>query len=123
MQNPELPQRVTREAHRLVSQTIAENTAKSYKLAQNILGPASAWLGKPIEVPFSNADTIALVVYMAVEKSLRSSTINVYFAGFRMLHLIKGINSPCLRTDIINQMITGVKNGDKAADVLSDRKS
>ena len=60
---------------------------------------------------------------MAVEKSLRSSTINVYFAGFRMLHLIKEVNTPCLRTDIINQMIVGVKNGDKAADVLSDRKS
>ena len=48
MQNPELPQRVTQEAQRLVSQSIAENTAKSYKSAQNIIGPASAWLGKPI---------------------------------------------------------------------------
>ena len=109
MQNTALPQRVTQEAQRLVSQSIAENTAKSYKSAQNILGPASAWLGKPIEVPFSNADTIALVVYMAIERSLRSSTINVYFAGFRILHLIQGINYPCLRIDIINKMITGVK--------------
>ena len=111
MQNAALPQHVTHEAQRLVSQSIAENTAKSYKSAQNILGPASAWLGKHIEVPFSNADTIALVVYMAVKKSLRSSTISVYFSGFRMLHLIQGVNTPCLRTDIINQLILGVKNG------------
>ena len=123
MRSTTLPQHVTHEAQRLVSQSIAENTAKSYKSAQNILGPASSWLGKPIEVPFSTADTIALVVYMATVKSLRSSTISVYFAGFRMLHLIQGVNAPCLRTDIINQMIVGVKNGDRAADVLSDRKS
>ena len=40
-----------------------------------------------------------------------------------MLHLIQGIKAPCLRTDIVNQIIVGVKNKDKAADVLSDRKS
>ena len=123
MENPALPDFVTEEAYKLVSQSITVNTAKTYRSAQNILGPASAWLGKPIKVPFSDSDAIALVVYMAVERSLRSSTINVYFSGFRMLHLMKGSNAPCLRTDIVNHMIVGVKKGNRAADVLSDRKS
>ena len=40
-----------------------------------------------------------------------------------MLHLMKGSNALSLGTDIVNQMIVGVKNGNPAADVLSDRKS
>ena len=123
MVNSSLPESVTTEAYKLVSMSISVNTAKTYRSAQSILGPASAWLGRPIEVPFTDSDAIALVVYMAVVRSLRSATICVYFAGFRILHLMKGSNAPNLRTDLVNQMITGVKNGNRASDVLSDRKS
>ena len=123
MVNSSLPELVTEEAYKLVSMSISVNTAKTYRSAQSILGPASAWLGRPIEVPFTDSDAIALVVYMAVVRLLRSTTIGVYFAGFCMLHLMKSSNAPNLRTDLVNQMITGVKNGNQAADVLSDRKS
>ena len=123
MTNSSLPESVTAEAYKLVSMSISVNTAKTYRSAQSILGPASAWLGRPIEIPFTDSDTIALVVYMAVVRSLRSTSIGVYFAGFRMLHLMKGSSAPNLRTDLVNQMITGVKNGNHAADVLSDRRS
>ena len=33
----------------------------------------------------------------------------MYFSGFRMLDLMKGSNAPNLRTDLVNQMIAGVK--------------
>ena len=105
MKNLSLPESVTEEAYKLVSMSITVNTAKTYRSAQSILGPASAWLGKPICVPFTDSDAIALVVYMKVVKSLRSTTTGVYFSGFRKLHLMKGSNAPNLRTD---QMITGV---------------
>ena len=118
MKNLSLPESVTEEAYKLVSMSITVNTAKTYRSAQSIIGPASAWLGKPICVPFTDSDAIALVV-----KSLRSTTIGVYFSGFRKLHLMKSSNAPNLRTDLVNQMITGIKNGNQAADVLSDRKS
>ena len=123
MVNPSLPESVTTEAYRLVSMSVSVNTAKTYRSAESILGPASAWLGRPIEVPFTDSDATALVVYMAVVRSLRSTTIGTYFAGFRLLHLMKGSNAPNLRTDLVNQMISGVKNGNRASDVLSDRKS
>ena len=123
MVNSLLPDSVTEEAYKLVSMSITVNTAKTYRSAESILGPASAWLGRPICVPFTDSDAVALVVYMKVMKSLRSTTICVYFSGFRMLHLMKACNAPNLRTGLVNQMIAGVKNGNQAADVLSDRKS
>ena len=123
MVNSSLPDSVTEEAYKLVIMSITVNTAKTYRSAESILGPASAWLGRPICVPFTDSDAIALVVYMKVVKSLRSTTIGVYFSGFRMLHLMKGSNAPNLQTDLVNQMIAGVKNGNCATDVLSDRKS
>ena len=92
MVNPSLPESITTEAYRLVSMSVSVNTAKTYRSAESILGPASAWLGRPIEVPFTDLDAIALVVYMAVVRSLRSTKIGVYFAGFGILHLMKGSN-------------------------------
>ena len=69
MVNSSLPDSVTEEAYKLVSMSITVSTAKTYRSAESILGPASVWLGRPICVRFTDSDAIALVVYMKVVKS------------------------------------------------------
>ena len=90
MISPSLPSFLTDKAHRYTSQSVTTNTATTYRAALNILGPASAWLGKPIEVPFLDSDCVALIVYIAGERSLRS-TKKVYFAAYRTLHMLKAV--------------------------------
>ena len=81
MVNSSLPESLTEEAYKLVSMSIRMNTAKTYRSAQSILEPASAWLGKPTNVPFKDSDAIALVVYIAVVSSLRNTTIFYFVLG------------------------------------------
>ena len=105
-----------------MSMSIAVGTAAQYRSAINIIGPASEYLKKPINMPFTTADCIALIVYMANVRKLKASTITNYFSGFRMLHLVKGHYNQQLRADIVTQMIKGVKNGDQIRDMIQNKQ-
>ena len=116
-----LPDFIARQAYAHVSMSIAVSTAAQYKSAINVITPASKYLKRPINIPFTTEDCIALIVYMANVRGLKSSTIENYFSGFRMLHLIKGHYNHHLRADIVTQMIKGVKNGDQIKDMIQNK--
>ena len=109
MENTSLPDFVKQKAYAHMSMSVAIGTAAQYRSAVNIIGPALDYLKRPIKLPFTTSDCIALIVYMANVRSLKASTITNYFSGFRMLHLIKGHYNQQLRADIVTQMIKGVK--------------
>ena len=123
LENSELPDFVRAHAYEHVSMSVSVGTAQQYRTAVNIIGPASEYLKRPISVPFSASDCIALVVYMANIRKLKASTITNYFSGFRMLHLIKGHYNQQLRADVVTQMIKGVKNGDQIRDMITNRQT
>ena len=121
LENSTLPDFVARQAYAHVSMSIAVTTAAQYKSAVNVIAPASEYLKRPINIPLTTEDCIALIVYMANVRGLKSSTIENYFSGFRMLHLIKGHYNHHLRADIVTQMIKGVKNGDQIKDMIQNK--
>ena len=116
-----LPDFVAKQAYAHVSMSVAVGTATQYQSAINVIEPASKYLKRPINVPFTTEDCIALIVYMANVRGLKSSTVTNYFSGFRMLHLIKGHYNHQLRADIVTQMIKGVKNGDQIRDMIQNK--
>ena len=73
-----------------MSMSITVGTAAQYRSAISIIGPASEYLKRPINMLFTTSDCIALIVYMENVCKLKASTITNYFSGFRMLHLVKG---------------------------------
>ena len=121
MENNTLPDFITKQAYAHVSMSVAVGTAAQYQSAVNVIGPASKYLKRQINIPFTTADCIALIVYMANVRGLKASTITNYFSGFRMLHLIKGHYNQQLRADIVTQMIKGVKNGDQIRDMIQNK--
>ena len=91
MENTTLPDFIKQQAYAHMSMSVAVGTAAKYRSAINIIRPASEYLKKKtINMPFTTSDCIALIVYMANIRKLKSSTITNYFSGFRMLHLVKG---------------------------------
>ena len=65
MENSSLPDFVVEQAYGHISQSTATGTAAQYRAAINIIKPASEYLKTPLLLPFTTADCIALVVYMA----------------------------------------------------------
>ena len=122
MENTSLPDFVKKQAYAHMSMSVAIRTAVQYRSAVNIIGPALDYLKRPIKLPFTTWDCIALIVYMANVRNLKASTITNYFSGFHMLHLIKGHYNQQLRADIVTQMIKGVKNGDQIKDVIQNKQ-
>ena len=55
-------------------------------------------------------------------RGLQSSTIQAYFSGFRMLHLLSGHHSPCLRSDIVRQLLQGATNLERTRAFLHGKK-
>ena len=122
MENNSLPDVVVDQAYGYISRSIAVGTAAQYQAAINIIEPASKYLKTPLLLPFTTADCIALVVYIANIRKLKAVTINNHFSAFRMLHLIKGHYNQQLRADIVTQMIKGVKNGDQIRDMIQNKQ-
>ena len=89
MENNTLPDFIVEKAYGHISPSIAIRTAAQYRAAINIIEPASEYLKTPFLLPFTVADCIALVVYMANIRKLKEVTISNYFSAFRMLHLIR----------------------------------
>ena len=117
MENTILPDFIKQQAYAHMSISVSVGTAAQYWSAINIIGPASEYLKRPINMPFATSDCIALIVYMANIRKLKAATITNYFSGFRMLHLVKGHYNQQLRADIVTQMIKGIKNGDQIKDL------
>lgn len=59
---------------------------------------------------------------MTESRGLQSATILSYFSGFRMLHLLLGHHSPCLRSDIVRQLLQGSTNLERAKAFLHGKK-
>ena len=113
MENEALPNFIVEQAYKYLSQSVSTGTAAQYRAAINVIEPASKYLKKPIVVPFTPADCIALIVYMANIRKFKAITNTSYFSAFWMLHLIKGHYTQELRPHIVTQLIKGIKNNGK----------
>ena len=122
-ENSNLPDFIKTQAYAHMSMSVTVGTGAQYRSAMGIIGPASEYLKRPIDVPFTTSDCMALIVYMANVRKLKAATITNYFSGFRMLHLIKGHYNQQLRADVVTQMIKGIKNGDQIRDLAENRQT
>ena len=68
---------------------------------------------KDQDIPFPIPESyIMTFVSWLNGRNLSASTINSYLAGLRQLHLTKGLQIPNIRSDLVNQILTGKKNVD-----------
>ena len=62
MENITLPDFIKQHAYVHMSMSVAVGTAAQYQSAINIIRPASKYLKRPINMPFTTLDSIALIV-------------------------------------------------------------
>jgi len=107
-----LPDKVQKELQIAASHSMAGRTWQSYKTAERMLAKYLRSCGKKPELPVSEKCMLGFVHWLAFERQLKASSISGYLAGIRKLHIMKGIEVPEIRTELVNMVLDGKKNMD-----------
>jgi hypothetical protein len=68
-----------------------------------------------MELPLQEADILEFIGWLAEERKVKAGTMNSYLAGVRQLHILKGMEPPNIRTQLVKFLLQGKKNMDSIA--------
>jgi len=68
-----------------------------------------------MQLPVSESTVITFILWLAYERGVKANTINSYLAGIRQLHIMKAVEPPKLRSDLINMALKGKGHKEQAA--------
>ena len=115
MQAVQLPRDKLRQLAELTSQSLTKKTWANYKTAEIMLAKCCKENNLKKELPVSEATTITFILWLANERGVKVATINSYLAGVRQLHIMKGVDPPKLRTELVSLALKGKAHKDAAA--------
>lgn len=95
----------------MANHSVTRHTWSSYATAEKMLNLCFGELGKSISLPLSQPDLIIFIAWLG-NRGISASTINSYLSGIRLVHLTKGLETPILRSGLVNQLLAGKKNLD-----------
>jgi len=110
MSHLNLPQNVVSDLQAAAANSITGKTWQSYKTAERMLAKYLKSKKERLQLPVTENTVLGFVHWLAYEKNLKSSSISGYLAGIRKLHVIKGIEEPKLRTELVNMVLAGRQN-------------
>ena len=111
----ELPSEITESLAKWGNLGVTKSTWSSYKTAQTMLDLCRRETGVCMDLPLTNAKTLAFIDWLARVRKLRAATIKTYLSGIRQLHIVQGLESPELRTGLVKLVLKGIDNRDGIA--------
>jgi len=97
---------------KLANMGLSQKTWSSYKTAEKMLAMCSKQCDKPIELPISKDDTLRFIDWLFNVRQVKATTVHSYLAGIRQLHIVKGIDPPEIRTELVKLVLRGKENKD-----------
>jgi hypothetical protein len=73
-----------------------------------------------MELPLTKEDVLEFVGWLASERNVKAGTINSYLAGIRQMHILKGMEPPVIRTNLLKFLLQGQKNKDNIRAIAED---
>jgi hypothetical protein len=111
----ELDEEVARDLETFAEHSLAKKTWCTYKSAERMLATFCKMEKKPLELPIGEKTTLEFIHWLSTERNLKAASINGYLAGIRKLHIVKGLDAPVLRTQLVQMVLEGKKNMEAAA--------
>ena len=68
--------------------------------------------GIPLELPIEEESILVFIHWLAFTRGLAGTTIETYLAGIRQMHVARGIEEQCFRTERVKLIIRGLKHRD-----------
>ena len=93
-----------------VRHSITKKTWASYRTAERMLAKYMKENGVKMELPVEEGTLLGFIHWLAYIRKNSAATIKGYLAGIRKLHIIKGIEEPKLRTELVNMILEGRKH-------------
>jgi len=108
----ELPAQVVADLEHAASHSMAKRTWLSYRTAERTLAKYLKEVKQPLELPTSENTMLGFIHWLAYKKGLKAGTISGYISGIRNLHIMKGMEEPKLRSNLLKMVLEGRKNID-----------
>ena len=105
--NPELAQSLSN----LANHSLTKKTWSSYATAGRMLKTCCSESNLPLTYPLSDSTILSFIAWLN-NRGLKASTINSYLAGIRQIHLTLGLTPPMIRSELVNQLLSGKKKLD-----------
>jgi hypothetical protein len=94
---------------RLAEHSIARKTWSTYRTAERMLATFCKAKGRALELPLSENTTLEFIHWLMFVRGLSAASVSSYLAGIRKLHIIKGLEEPKLRSNLVQMVIEGKK--------------
>ena len=105
-----LPQNVIDDLEEAAKHSLAIKTWSSYKTAEKSLIMFCKLEKVMFKLPLTEAILVRYIHWLVYTKGKRVSTVSSYLAGIRKMHVMRGMEAPVLRTEIVKMILTGRKN-------------
>jgi hypothetical protein len=71
--------------------------------------------GWPLQLPVSENTVLEFVHWLIFTRCLSAASISGYLAGIKKLHVVKGLQEPKLRSNLVQMVLEGKKNMEAAS--------
>ncbi len=92
---------------------LSKSTWSNYRTAERMLRKCEKQLKRKMELPLSQENTLVWIDWLIRCRGVRHGTVTNYLAGIRQLHVVKGLQAPVVRTDLVNLILARKKNMDR----------
>jgi hypothetical protein len=75
-----------------------------------------------LELPVDENTVLEFVHWLIFTRNLSSASISGYLAGIKKLHVVKGLQEPRIRTNLVKMVLEGKKNMEAASGQIRDSK-
>lgn len=113
-QHMDLPENVKNSLAELGNFGVARSTWSTYKTAERLLLMCQNDCKVKFSWPLVTENTLLFVHWLITVRGVKEGTVNSYLAGVRQLHILKGIDPPNLRPEVVKLILKGKRNKDMA---------
>ncbi len=99
--------------------SLSVNTWKTYSTVKTHIESCSKFYNNQFKFPMDQNDVVKFIGWLMYVRQVKGSTIDVYVAALRQIHMASGYIVKNLRPDIVASIINGQKN----VDTLSVKKT
>ena len=113
-QHMNLPDQVKQDLAGLGNFSLARSTWSTYKSSERLLLRCQSDVKKKFDWPISTENVLLFVHWLVFVRGVKGNTISSYLSGIRQLHIMKGMDAPNIRPDIVKMVIKGKEHKDRA---------
>lgn len=107
---PGLPEEVKLNVATLSNFGLAQSTWSGYSTAHRMLLLCQKHVKREMELPISKENTVIFVDWLLRIRGVSAATASVYLAGLRQLHVVRGMDPPKIRSELVNLVLKGKAN-------------